>query len=414
MSWVRRVVVVAIAGPSGVGKSSLAAKLAEKMGSPLMPISLESYHDTTLPPGRKLNFDLLLNQLRNVVAVLAASRNMPERLEVGARRNLQNLVRESHAREPLGTRTVIVVVEGFLLFYLRSLCVAFDVHIWLEAPGRVCMRRRQQRSHKNSRKSIDAWKAYFWEHTWNNFLRSRAAQLANAGAKRLRLDATATKEELLEQAAAHCHEVLRAQDEEHEEDEQEARPQAMAEEDEKEEHEKDEQEARPQVKQEGDEEEEWWSKRFPRADTRAPQPVWGLRAMKRPDSGVAQPASSSGVSPVMAARHSPLAVCASVDCWFLCHSDTSVAGEHCCGRCRNGDKGARGQALHGKRCEQRPCLPEDGEEAKSLRSAWRRIPVTPPKAKARREKRPPDVHDAADSSDDWGSDWSGKQTKHCF
>merc|ERR1712154_125636 len=108
----------------------------------------------------------------------------------------------------LSSDTVVVVVEGFLLFFKPSLCDMFNAHIWVEADCDTCMIRLHKRGKQSRKKEVEASADWFRGLVWPHHKKNRRPQLRNAS-DALRLDATRTTKELLDEAATHCRRLLR-------------------------------------------------------------------------------------------------------------------------------------------------------------------------------------------------------------
>jgi uridine kinase len=214
---VRRVFLVGIAGPSGVGKSTLADQLALKLLSPIRPVCLDCFmRRKRMPkypsgvinwetPGG-IDFAALRLALQDLIKVLTTQRNLPQELLLGSTK--LDLMRQN----PVGGTTpddLVIVVEGFLLFHEQSVCSMLDAHMWLEADCKTCSLRRYKRSKRQRQKySSDAFEKVYRSAIWPQFELFREAQLTNAPAA-LRLDAALALPVLVDHAAFYCKEVLR-------------------------------------------------------------------------------------------------------------------------------------------------------------------------------------------------------------
>jgi len=206
----RRVILVGIAGPSGVGKSTLSHRLAARLKSPVQPLCLDHYFHHKLKHaslGARINYDTpeaidfvhVRNDLLHVSEVLASTACVPDRLMVGPRQRT-NIIGSSFAGKVLGVDPLFIIAEGFLLFCDVQLCRCFDLQLWLEAECDICSRRRRLRGRRKSREGFD--KTY-QDHIWFHFQLFRQRQLANAQTATF-MDGAASIEELLEKASAAC------------------------------------------------------------------------------------------------------------------------------------------------------------------------------------------------------------------
>jgi uridine kinase len=212
----RRVFLVGIAGPSGVGKSTLAEMLALKLSSPISPVCLDCFmRHKRMPkyPNGELNWETpagidfvaLGLALQELIKVLTTQRNLPQKLLLGSTK--LDIMRKI----PVGAAmpdNLVIVVEGFLLFHEESVCSMLDAHMWLEADCKTCSLRRYKRSKRNRPKySSDAFEQLYRSAIWPQFENYREAQLRNAPAA-LRLDAALSLPALVDKAASYCEELL--------------------------------------------------------------------------------------------------------------------------------------------------------------------------------------------------------------
>ncbi len=146
-----RVVFIGIARPSGVGKSTLAGKMAIKFKSPCLPVSLDWFtcprrmpqypngdRNWETPEG---NFTRVTKSLRRLLA-LCREPLLPEQQDLGFR--ILNVVRPGYGGT-IPASIIYVVVEGFLLFHSVAVCWMLDTRIWLGASPTSCMARRRRR-----------------------------------------------------------------------------------------------------------------------------------------------------------------------------------------------------------------------------------------------------------------------------
>jgi nicotinamide/nicotinate riboside kinase len=159
----RRVFLVGVAGPSGVGKSTFADQLALKLSSPIMPVCLDCFmrpkrmpkytngeRNWETPDG--IDFESLRLALHRMMEDLATQRSLPQQLLLGSTK--VNLRRQLPVGESLPD-DLVIVVEGFLLFHDKTLCSMLDAQLWLEADCKTCSQRRYKRSMRQ-RKRLSA------------------------------------------------------------------------------------------------------------------------------------------------------------------------------------------------------------------------------------------------------------------
>lgn len=205
---VGKVVFIGVAGPSGSGKSTLAQQLAELLQSPLAPVPADWYNGS-VPDKRwgknwetpmAFEADRLREDLERVRHTLTSMERPPAQLDIGSGTQRAPMALDATLLAGVGGAVPVVVVEGFLLFFDRSLCDMFDMKIWVEVDSELCLQRRCQRKQRDD---LAAFTARFRELVWPHFLMYRDTQLTNAGDV-LRLSGTEQPEALAQKAAAYC------------------------------------------------------------------------------------------------------------------------------------------------------------------------------------------------------------------
>lgn len=209
----RRVFFIGIAGPSCGGKSTLARQLVAALNSPLNPVPLDGYFlpsqmprhpefgkNWELPEG--VDFKRLLQDLHLIESVMSSTEAVPERLVITADRGPADIVRSGMGNSRLAPGApIVVVVEGFLLFYQEDISQMFDCSLWVQADCLTCSSRRHRRDAPGVPfEKFDRWYSGL---VWSHFEMFQAQQLNNADGA-LRLDATKPPEVILEEAAAYC------------------------------------------------------------------------------------------------------------------------------------------------------------------------------------------------------------------
>ena len=169
----REVRIVGISGPSGSGKSTLAKALARTLGSPLAPIQADMFFDSsrmrpaaapwdeTLDYERSsgLSWAVLVSELQRLVEMLRHSPCLPAEVLLAASAffalgtNVAPQPAEESEREVpplLGTKPVVIVLEGFVLFTCAQVAGLCDTRLLLEERFDTCLVRRWQRDGSKS------------------------------------------------------------------------------------------------------------------------------------------------------------------------------------------------------------------------------------------------------------------------
>ena len=191
----QRVYIIGIAGPSGVGKSSLAHKIATECGSPIVPVCLDWFSRINFMPkfqrGERnrespdgYDFDRLCETLRRIVDVLATATKVPDHIDIGI--DKLKLVHTILSGKVF-VKPVIIIVEGSLLFHNAELCKMLDTQLWLEAKYDTCCR-RYRRGRKEGQQQCD-FEDMYPQKAWVHFYKHSAVQLTNAPGA-LHLDGT--------------------------------------------------------------------------------------------------------------------------------------------------------------------------------------------------------------------------------
>lgn len=210
-----RVFFIGIGGPSCSGKSTLAARLAVALNSPLNPVSLDGYfmpqrmpthpvHGMNWETPEGVDFPTLLQDLHLIERTLSSTEAVPGSLVIKANphRGGGNIVRNGMANcllEP--GAPVVVVVEGFLLFYDTAISQMFDCTLWVQADCETCCSRRHRRDAPG--RDANSFREWYSGLVWAHFLMYQARQLANADGA-LRLDAQKQPGVLQDEAVAYC------------------------------------------------------------------------------------------------------------------------------------------------------------------------------------------------------------------
>lgn len=213
---VRSVVLIGIAGPSGSGKSTVAERLSVTLASPLKPIQADWFFAPRMMPRdpkfgqnwetpQGLDFLGLREELTRIKATLSKATTIPQELRCGP----FPIVREGLVGQPMDAEApVVIVVEGFLLFFDQVLCSMLDAHVWVETDYNKCLQRRHQRDAPHV--DINRFSEWYRGLVWKHFELYKDTQLANASGA-LHLDGSASPNSMVKNAVRHCEKFLSRQ-----------------------------------------------------------------------------------------------------------------------------------------------------------------------------------------------------------
>ena len=158
------VYIVGIGGPSGSGKSTIAEKVAEELDSPFHPVNFDTYFlpdkwpeeeigDTgVVKPNAELPTGVdFASALRDIHAVKAAAENgegipdVEQAFGTSAFGGPRWRSRSYRHTTTLEHRPVVIVLEGYLVFYPAEIAALCDCCIWLDLDMHTSLERRYAR-----------------------------------------------------------------------------------------------------------------------------------------------------------------------------------------------------------------------------------------------------------------------------
>mmetsp|Transcript_69876 Transcript_69876/g.194319 ORF Transcript_69876/g.194319 Transcript_69876/m.194319 type:complete len:174 (+) Transcript_69876:3-524(+) len=151
-----------------------------------------------------VDFGKLRWDLKWISDTLATAEYMPDELWAAD----ENVVQRGQAGRWLPSDCVVVIVEGFLLFFDKPVCDMFHSHIWVEADCDTCLLRRHNRGRGSRKRDVEASADWFRGQVWAHHEENRGRQLANAKAA-LRMEGAISKQKLADKATVHCKQLLR-------------------------------------------------------------------------------------------------------------------------------------------------------------------------------------------------------------
>jgi nicotinamide/nicotinate riboside kinase len=211
----RRVFFIGIGGPSCSGKTTLANRLAKALNSPLNPVPCDGYFVPSRMPRHPqyginwetpegIDFETLQQDMDHIEKALSCTEAVPSSLVIKAHpsRGGGDMVRSGMANRKLDPGApVVVLIEGFLLFYDTSISQMFDCTLWLPGDLDTCCGRRHRRDAAGM--AATDFQSWYAGLVWAHFEKYQDRQLANADAP-LRLDFRKPPDTLQEEAAAYC------------------------------------------------------------------------------------------------------------------------------------------------------------------------------------------------------------------
>jgi len=160
-----KILVVALAGPSGSGKSSIAARIAPSLNANVLTLEqhARNYDGKSFEQRQQINYDepeaLDLILLTRNLNDLKAGRAIEAPIYDFAEHR-----RRSDRTEAMSPRPV-VIVEGILALHYAELRPLLDLSLYLDAAEDVCFRRRQVRDIVERQRSRE-----FMEMQWRTMV----------------------------------------------------------------------------------------------------------------------------------------------------------------------------------------------------------------------------------------------------
>ena len=204
----RRVVVVGISGPSGVGKSTLAAQMSQRFQCPAKPLHLDDYilwkqketkASDNWDPKVVVDFKTLKSDLASLKGALSGDPDVEIPAQVMSHRRTKkpfNLLYSFVGAKKISPQPVVVIVEGFVLYCDEEMANECDIRLWLEmGHDQTAARRKTRGAAKNW--PPDKFRNYY-DKEWKDFMRLRASQRKH-GKPWFEPDAEETKDKILEQ-----------------------------------------------------------------------------------------------------------------------------------------------------------------------------------------------------------------------
>jgi uridine kinase len=157
----RRMFVVGIGGPSGSGKSTIAVSVAEALNSPFYPVNFDAYftpekwpeeevgdtgvttRNAELPTG--VDFALALRDVQTVQVAVQSGQPIPEADSFGNSIFGMPRWRQRDTSVTPDDDTVVLVLEGYLVFHPPEIAALCDCTIWLDLDLETSLERRYGR-----------------------------------------------------------------------------------------------------------------------------------------------------------------------------------------------------------------------------------------------------------------------------
>lgn len=171
----RRVVLVGITGPSGIGKTTVANRVATLLASPIKAITLDSFwrqgFDNQSPDA--YDSSLLALVLQKLKLEIEEATTWP----VKALQFFADYI-ESTDKWDSSASTVVVIVEGFHLLAYPKVRKKLSLSVMLEADWWICANRRRVR--EGEWWNEDAYSSWYWNRVWTPYELAKQSYFTNA------------------------------------------------------------------------------------------------------------------------------------------------------------------------------------------------------------------------------------------
>lgn len=239
----RKVIIVGVAGASGSGKTALSNNLSKKyvpisgtegrpdctlsdssarFNSVTTAISSDWYFDNAKMPlfedgelnwetPQGVDYDRLICQLNFVKNKLETCNVVPgpEFLEVETTRGPRRLLASNlEGGEPMDDSSIVLFVEGFLLFANFDVVKMCDERIWLEVDCDTALARRFQREKRKWDEELDIFSKWFRDTVWKHYEIYRPLQKSNASPFVIEVLGARGLEDIIEEVSADLKRVL--------------------------------------------------------------------------------------------------------------------------------------------------------------------------------------------------------------
>jgi uridine kinase len=169
--------------------------LANKLNSPFNVITLNSYFKDKLEEHKKykknwevpesIDWECLKDHIQRLIDHLKIDPNQPFQQNLKSEKFINSFVDSKEYNLRRDAETVYIIVDGFLLFYDKSLCEMLNIKVFLDCDKDKCFEKKQKYYGTSSE--------FFNEMIWFYYQKFKPIQIKNA--KPVHIDGNSTSEE---------------------------------------------------------------------------------------------------------------------------------------------------------------------------------------------------------------------------
>jgi uridine kinase len=156
--------------------------LAKKLNSPFNVITLNSYFKDKIEEHKKykknwevpesIDWDCMKNHIQKLIDHLRKDSDQPFQQNLKSMKFINNFVDSKEFKLRRDAETLYIIVDGFLLFYDKSLCELFNIKVFLDCDKDKCFKKKQ--------KYYGTTPEFFNEMIWFHYQKFKPLQIKNA------------------------------------------------------------------------------------------------------------------------------------------------------------------------------------------------------------------------------------------